>query len=47
VFRSQQHADADDCEQLIASTVVKGWITDGRSYCRTPAGGEALIPVKQ
>lgn len=39
--------------QLIASMVAKGWIekqADGRTYCRTPAGGEALkaiIPVKQ
>lgn len=40
-------------EGLIASMVVKGWIQkqpDGRTYCRTPAGDEALraiIPVKR
>jgi hypothetical protein len=38
---------------LIASLVAKGWIKkqpDGRTYCRTPAGDEALkalIPVKR
>ncbi|MET3843905.1 hypothetical protein ABIE49_005983 [Bradyrhizobium sp. OAE829] len=37
---------------LIANMVVKGWIKkqpDGRTYCRTAAGDEALkaiIPVK-
>ncbi|MBR1272755.1 hypothetical protein JQ629_35285 [Bradyrhizobium sp. AUGA SZCCT0222] len=37
---------------LIANMVVKGWLKkqpDGRTYCRTAAGDEALkaiIPVK-
>jgi predicted transcriptional regulator len=40
-------------KQLIARMVAKGWITkqdDGRTYCRTPAGDEALraiIPMKK
>ncbi len=33
---------------LIASMAAKGWIQkqpDGRTYCRTPAGGEALKAI--
>jgi hypothetical protein len=38
---------------LIANMVAKGWIKkqpDGRTYCRTPAGDEAVkarIPLKR